>query len=335
MRRLLCAALAALMLTTLAACESGGSPEATEKATEQITESVPKTENLTNEPTVGSHDILSLDFIQTFDQNPTMDEQPVYEKDGVTVTAKALRYDTVSGPQIMLSIRNDTENDYLIQNNYTTVNGFMIRPELDVTVKKHKKIEAPMSLPYLSLAMANIHTLKDIGFSLRLLDSKSFAVAGVTPIVKLKLKNTAEKLPPYNENGQTAFDEKGVKIVLQGVKKDSLFESSCVLKVYMVNNTDQTVCIKNNRLAVNGYDITVSMNTPILPGMRAVDKIELYDRDLEEYGVTVIDNVKVSFEIYEYEEWKLIASSKLVTTELPTEIAAEEAETPAPTQATK
>jgi hypothetical protein len=67
------------------------------------------------------------------------------------------------------------------------------------------------------------------------------------------------------------------------------------------------------------------MSTAILPGMKAVDKIELYDQDLEEFGITAIDAVNASFEIYDYEKWKLVAKSDTVSVELPTEAPTEDA----------
>ena len=324
MRRFLCFAIAAMLMLSLAACtEEPVKPTTEPDTTAAITESAVSTAAPTEEETIGSHEVLSLTFINTFDQNPSIEEQSIYEKDGVSVKATAIRYDTVHGPQIVFSVKNDTENDLLIQNRYTTVNGFMMKPEINAKIPKKKTTECEMSLPYIDLAMADIHSLNTVEFSLRLLDSKTYQELDVTDIVKLKLQNTSGPQAAYDVSGQTAYDKDGVKVVLQGIKKDTLFESSCVLMVYMENHTGRTVCIKNKKLTVNGYDITTSMTSTILPDQRAVDKIELYDQDLEEYGITTIDSVKVSFEIYDYEDWKLIADSKDVSAEIPTEPATE------------
>lgn len=326
MQRFLSVMLAAMLLLSLAACGKE-KQQATENAeTAAVTETIEKTDVPTDEETKGNHEVISLSFIKTFDQTPSLEEQSIYEKDGVTITAKSIKYDTVHGPQIILEVKNDTDNDLLIQNNHTTVNGFMMKPEIDLNVPKHKKLEAPMSLPYLDLAMADIHSLSDVGISLSILDSKTFSVLDTTETVKLDLLNTSDSQTPFNEEGQLAFDSKGVKVILQGVKKDTLFDSRRVLMVYLKNDTDRTICVKNNQLKVNGYDITTTMSTVILPHTKAVDKIELFDQDLDEYGITTIDAVNVAFEVNDYEDWKPIVISGTISVELPTEIISEEEE---------
>ena len=54
-----------------------------------------------------------------------------------------------------------------------------------------------------------------------------------------------------------------------------------------------------------------------------MDVIELYDNELDEYGVTALDTVDVAFEINDYETWDKLATTDTVSVEVP-EIAAEE-----------
>lgn len=319
MRRLLSVALAAMLLLSLAACGEENRKETENEETAAITEPATATDVPTEEQTKGNHEVISLNFIKTFDRKPSIEEQTVYERENLSITAKSIVYDTVHGPQIMLAVNNKTDKDLLIQNDYTSVNGFMIKPEIDVKVAAGKKTEAPMSLPYLNLAMAGIDSLSEVKFSLRILDSKTFSVVDTTEPLSLKLLNTAKEKAAFDTSGQTAYDSNGVKIILLGLKKDTLFESENVVMVYMENHTNKIASIKNSKLTVNGYELTVSMNTVILPGLKAVDKIELYDQDMEEFGITAIDAVNASFEIYDYEAWKLIAKSETVPVEIPTE----------------
>lgn len=329
MQRILCFALALVMILSLAACGEDNKQKTDDDVTaapaaETIAVTDAVTEPATDLPTVGSHDVISLDFINTFDTKPSIDEQLVYEKDGVTIKATAVRYDTVSGPQIMLSVKNDGDKEILLQNDHTAVNGFMMKPEIDVKVAPRKKAEIPMSLPYLGLAMAGIRSLREVEFSLRVLDSKTFAVLDTTPTFSLALKDTDDAQPAFEEEGQIAYDAKGVKVLLKGVRHDTLFDSESVLLVYMENNTERTISVGNAKLTVNGYDITTAMQTLLLPGKRAVDKIELFDKELEEYGISSLDSVKVSFEVYDYEDWKEIAVTGTISVELPTEAPTEE-----------
>ncbi len=319
MRRILCAAMAAIILISLAACgEEPPRQDSTAAATEAVTEATVMTEQPTDTPAKGDHDVLSLEFINTFDKKPAIEEQSVYEKGGLTIKAKEIRYDTVNGAQIMLGVRNDSGKELLIQNNYTVVNGFMIKPEIEIKIAPRKKAEMPISLPYLSLALADIHSLREMMLSLRIMDSKTFEVVDTTDAVKLSLKGTIKQTAEYDATGKVAYNDKGVKIILQGVKRDTLFNCDSVVKVYMENNTNRTVAVQNKKLTVNGYDITATMTTMLLPGKRAVDVIELFDSELDEHGVTSLDSVDVAFEINDYEKWETVAATKSVSVELPT-----------------
>ena len=325
MQRILCFALAALMLISLAAC-SEKKPEATEAATESATQKETETEKPTAEPTekptTGRHEVISLDFINNFDKTASVEEQEIYHKNDVAIVAKKLVYDTVSGPQIVLSIKNDTDKTLLIQNAYTAVNGFMMKPVVDITAKPGKTVEQPMSLPYLGLAMAGIHSLREIEFSLRILDGKTYSVIDTTPGVQFDLTGGAKEEPPFDESGQVVYNGKQAKIVLKGVKSDTLFDCTNVVEVYMENKSDKMIGVCNKKLTVNGYEITTTMETSILPGKRAVDVIELYDNELEEYGVTTLDTVDVAFDINDYETWDTLASTDLIAVEMP-EVAGE------------
>lgn len=322
MRRIFCIALAAVMLFSLAACgENQKKTDGTDDQTTAVTEPTPKTENPTEKSEKGNHDVLSLDFIRSFDQKPFIEEQVVYEEDGLSITAKSIRYDTVKGPQIVLAIRNDSQNEALIQNNNTVVNGYMMKPEIDVTVPPKKELETAMSLPYIGLAMADIHSLAEVEFSLNILDSKTYALIDTTDPVRLILNDTAQQPDEVDESGQLAYDNNGVKVVVQGVKRDVQFDSDAVLTVYMLNKTDKTVSVQNKKLTVNGYEITAAMQTVLLPGKRAVDKIELFDSELDEHGISSLDSIEVAFDINDYESWDVLASTDTLSVVIPTETA--------------
>lgn len=328
MQRVLCFMLAVVMLLSLAACGEGNTASSSDEASDG-TVTASGSQEPTDEPAAGSHEVISLDFIKTFDQKPAIEEQSVYDKNDLTVKASSLKYDTVIGPQIMLNIHNGTEDQLVIQNNFTVVNGFMITPDVNISVPAGKTVNAPMSLPYLGLAMADIHSLATVEFSLRILSDLTYALFDVTDTVKLVLTDTAKETPAYNDEGQVAYDDHDVKIVLKGVKQDTLFDNRFVVLVYMENNSDKPVSVLNSELTVNGYDITKAMLTELLPGTRAVDKIELFDNELDENGITAIDTVDVAFRINDDEEWGLIAETDVVALELekpvPIDAAAEEA----------
>ena len=310
MRRILCLLIAAVIVLSLSACKKNNKKgDSGETATgDEI--STGSSGDTTDETTNAGHEVFNIDFIEEFDQSPVMDgEQIIYDREDVTITATELKYNPADGPQIQLTIKNRSETDLRIQSEYAVVNGYMIRPDVDIDAPHRKTVKKPMTLSYLSLAMAGIDTLREVRFSLRLIDAETSGLFDVTDMIALDLDDSADDDQIFNEEGQTAFDDKGVKIVLKGVKNDNSFDSERVLLVYMYNGTGKTISVGNNRLSVNGYSITHTMQTILLPGTHAVDYIELFDVECDAKGIDTVETVDVSFRIFEYDEWKLLAET--------------------------
>ena len=119
-----------------------------------------------------------------------------------------------------------------------------------------------------------------------------------------------------DDKGQIAYEDKDIKIVLKGIDDSRRFSDSIVLVVYLYNGTDKNVCIQTGEIRVNGYDMTSALTATLLPGKHAVDVVEFFDMDLEEYAIDEIDSIDLNFKIIDESNWQMIAETDPVSVAL-------------------
>lgn len=314
MKRIIC--LMMCMMAALLACACDIDKTNTEP-TQQQTQNTETTASETIPAPTEASDTLGLKaFISGFDKTTTVEEKLIYDKNSLSVTVKGISYAGVSGPGLQLSFENRLNKDIILQAPYAVVNGFMISPEMNVSVPAGKSAAGTLNLPYFNLAISNIAKLKKVEFALRVMEAKTYNPIAKTDLITVTTSSDDGKESICSEEGQIAYDKNGVKIVLQGVNTDRAYSDGAELIVYLCNGTDNSVAVQTDEVIVNGYDMTSAMNLTILPGKRAVDVVTFYKLDMKEYDIDEIDSVDVSFTLKNAENWETIDSTDLIGVEL-------------------
>ena len=308
--RIICVLLAAVMMLTLSAC-GGDTGDPTAPA---LTEGSAPAQT---EQSDDDEDELDLSaFIASFDKTAELEGQVVWDADGVKVEATGIAYDPISGPTILLSAENTTDRDLTIQADSVAVNGFMVNVGFSLNLPAQGKAQGSVVMPYASLALADIDRVATVELALRILDRVSYEVVAVSDTAVLVTTAAEGYEHEYDESGQTAYDANGVRLILKGIDESRLFSEGAALIVYMVNDTDKTVCVQAQNITVNGYEFTSAMSTTVLPSKRAVDILTFFDMDMEEYGIENIDSVELSFKIVEEDDWRVIDETDMITVEI-------------------
>ena len=315
LKRILSLLTAAVMLLSLASC-GGGDP--TEQPTAAPTAAPTSAQASSDEPSDG---FRMTRFIKEFSHEGVIDEQVLYDVDGVTVTALSIRYDPIAGAVINLGCKNSTENSVMFRADNSAVNGYMMPVDFSLSVGAGKSAEGEMTVSYTALAMAGLDRIATVEFSLVLVDPSSYAVADVCEPVRIVTTAAEGYEPPVPATVQTVYDKDGVKIMLMGLDDSLQFADSYVLMVYMCNDSDKDVSIQTGDVKVNGYDMTSAMTTTVLPGRRAVDIVTFFEQDMQEYGIEEIYSAELSFKVIDEESWDVIADTGLISADLtPAEI---------------
>lgn len=314
MKRILCLALCAAVAILACACDDSKSKSTPDSETAAVTETAAETVKPTQQ--TGRRGLKT--FIKRFDTTITTEEKIVYKDADMEVKVQGIDYSPASGPELKLSFKNNFGKDITVQAPYAVVNGYMLKPDMSVEIPYAKSGDGTLALPYYYLAMADITSLKEIEFSLRVVETKSYDPICKTDLISVKTSAEQKDTSACDDSGQTVYDDNDIKIVIKGVTSTRVSSDGSELLVYMYNGTDRAIAVQTGTVKVNGYDMTSVMNRPVLPGKRAVDAVTLYAQDLDEHSIDEIDSVKVSFEIKDAESWKTVDSTDLISVELKT-----------------
>lgn len=261
----------------------------------------------------GGNDKKPVSDVSTADKNKTqlsvsIEEQTLWEIDGVKVTAKGMSEDSIWGTQIDVLVENNSDKDIGIGATAVIVNDYMISDLTSITVTAGNKSNDHISLLSNELDAAGIKNISEVELYLHTFDPETFMTKKESGKILIKTNNTSKDNTSSIE-GETLFESNGVKIIGQYVDENSFWGSAIVL--YVENNSDKNVIVQCDELSVNGFMITALMSDTVYAGKKCISDITLLESDLEENGITEISNVQTSFKILD-ENFKTIAESEKV-----------------------
>lgn len=332
MKRMLCLILAAVMSVALAACDDGAQPDAT-AVTDAHTEAADPTAATggNSEPTEpldpatgdeadpddpdDKEGLDVKDFLRTFDRTAQIEEQVVYDADDVRVTALRMRYDPIQGAAVQFRVENGSDSDLLIQSDTCAVNGYMMKAVFNISAPSGQNADGEMIVSYPALALAGAEKIATLEFSLLLMNQSTYEVLAAcdTTVIQTTAAEDYEQI--YDDEGQTAYDDGNIRIVLKSVDRRRQVSEYPALVVCLYNGSDRCISILAQTLLVNGYELTPAMSTTLMPEKHAVDVVPFFDMDLREHDIDEIETVEISFRIVDDETWKTIAETDTVVLE--------------------
>lgn len=271
-------------------------------STNSIREIIPadnsSVENQNNENSGGSKDKLSID------------EQVLWEVDGVKVSATGITEDSFWGSEINLLVENDSDKDIGLGTDAVIVNDYMIGDLTSIRVTSGNKSNDSVSLYSSELKAAGIDKIGKVEMYLYTYDPETYDRLQTSSCITITMSDVDAIDTETDIGGTILYDEGGIKIVGQYVDEDSFWGSSVLL--YIENNTAQNVIIQNDDLAVNGFMVDSILSQDVYAGKKAIADITLFKSSLEENNITSIDNIETSFRIIS-EDYDEIANSGKVS----------------------
>lgn len=241
----------------------------------------------------------------------TISETVLVDEAGVKITAKSLEIDAVFGPEIELFIENDSGKDLTFQCNYASVNGYMVDTVMSVDVVNGKKANDSLSFMEYDFDACGIDAIADMEISFHIFDTAEWETYLDTDAIQLKtsIADTFEYI--YDDSGDLAYEGNDVRIVVKGLKEDDLIFGPGIV-VYIENTGDKDVIVQTRDVSVNGFMVDALFSCDVVAGKRAVDVITFMEADLEKNSISDIENVELSFHIFDMIEWDTIADTETV-----------------------
>ena len=242
----------------------------------------------------------------------TISEQVIYDAGGIRVTAVSLVKDPIWGPSVKVLVENNSDKNITVQARNSSVNGLMAEAMFSCDVAAGKKANDSITFLASALETANITVLKDIAFSLSILDADTWDQIAVSPVITLTTSADPAYEQPLHTDGFVAYEDGGIKIVIQKLNSADSFWGSDVY-VYAENNTASNITIQSKDVSINGFMVEPLFSCDIAAGKKAYDAITFLESDLEKNSITNITELEIKFYIFNSDSWDTIHETQTIT----------------------
>lgn len=240
----------------------------------------------------------------------TISETVLVDEAGIKITAKSLEVDEVFGPEIKLLIENNSGKDLTFQCRNASVNGYMVETMMSVDVVNGKRANDNLTFMQSDFEACGIEAIADMEIAFHIFDMADWETYLDTDAIQIKTSIADTFEYTYDDNGDLAYEGNGIKIVIKGLAEDdSIFGPSIV--TYIENTGDKDVTVQTRDVSVNGFMVEAVFSCDVVAGKRAVDTITFMESDLEENGITTIENVELSFHVFDFDDWETIVDTEI------------------------
>lgn len=241
----------------------------------------------------------------------TISETVLVDESGIKITAKSLEVDEIFGPEIKLLIENNSGKDLTFQCGYAVVNGYMVETMMSVDVVNGKKTNDSLTFMESDFEACGIDVIADMEIAFHIFDMADWKTYMDTDAIQIKTSIADTFEYTYDDSGDLAYEGNGVKIVVKGLAEDASILGSSIV-VYIENTGDKDVTVQTRDVSINGFMVDAMFSCDVVAGKRAVDTITFMESDLEENEITAIEDVELSFHIFDFDGWDTIVDTDVV-----------------------
>lgn len=252
-------------------------------------------------------DSNSNEASQSAKSEVTIGEQVLVDQDGIKVTATEYVHDSIWGDGIKLVIENNSDKDMTIGCDALIVNDFMISDLFVSTVAVGKKANETMNLSSAQLKAAGIDTVGKIEMYFHAYDENTYDTVFSKVYSEIQTSEYANMDTTADDAGTELYNAGGIRIVGKTVDEDSFWGTAILL--YTENTSGANVGVQVDDMSINGFMMSPCFSTTIYDGKKSFDDITVFSSDLEENGITSIEEVELKFHIYNIDTYDTISDT--------------------------
>lgn len=241
----------------------------------------------------------------------TIEEQVLFEQDGIVVTAKEYVTDRIWGDGIKLLIENNSDKGVTVGCNALIVNNYMISDLFVSGVAAGKKANEIMYLSNTELEAAGIESVGQIEAYFHVYDSDTYETLFDTECVTIQTSEYENMDTVADDTGVELYNEGGIRIVGKTVDENSFWGTAILL--YCENNSGKNIGISVEEMSINGFMMNPLFTTTVYDGKMALEDITIFSEDLVANGIETIEDIELRFHIYDAATYEAIADTEAVT----------------------
>lgn len=311
MKRTLITAIITTIMTASLLTGCGSSDNTTKEivASDSAAESTTAADTAASTPEAANEVVTEAAAENTGDT--TIEEQVIFDANDVKITAVEYVTDSIWGDGIKLLIENNGSSNVGVGCKALIVNDYMITDLFSEQVAAGKKSNETMDLLTSELEAAGIDNVGKIELQFHLFDPDTYMTTYTSDMITIQTNHYEDMDTTPNDDGQELYNNAGVRIVGKYVDEDSIWGNGIVL--YLENNTDQNIVVQVNDMSVNGFMMTPYFSSTIYADKKAVDDITLMQSELDENGITSVEDVELVFHIVNADTYQTITDSDIIT----------------------
>lgn len=241
----------------------------------------------------------------------TIEEQVLYDENDIKITATGLETG-MFGTDLKLLIENNSDTNYTVQSRNTSVNGFMIEPMMSVDVAAGKKANDTLSFMSSQFEECGVEKIANMELSFHIFDTETWEENIDSSMISIDTSIADTYEQPVDDSGEVLVDTNGVKIVSKGLSENDSFWGPGVV-VYIENNTEENITVQARDVSVNGFMVESSISQDVIAGKKAITAVQFFSQDLEANSITDIEDVELSFHVFNLESWDTIFDSDVIS----------------------
>lgn len=241
----------------------------------------------------------------------TIEEQVLFEQDGIVVTAQEYVTDSIWGDGIKLLLENNSDKTVMVGCNAVIVNNYMLTDLFASEIAAGKKANEVMYLSSSELEAAGIESVGQIEIYFHVYDPESYDKIFDPDCVTIQTSEYANMDVIPADTGTELYNANGIRIVGKTVDENSFWGTAILL--YCENNSGKNIGISVEEMSINGFMMNPLFSATLYDGKMSIDDITILSSDLEENGIESIEDVELNFHIYDAETYDTIADAEKVT----------------------
>jgi len=242
----------------------------------------------------------------------TIEEAVLYDQNDMKITAKGFDSKSAFGPSVKLLIENNGTKSMTVQTRNASVNGYMIDTIFSCDVAAGKKANDELFFMNSDLALAGITTIAEMEFSFHFFESDSWSNDFDSDPVTIKTSAAEGYTFTFDDTGHKVYDENGIELVVKGLAKDDSWLGPQVV-VFISNTSGKDFTVQARDVSINGFMVESLFSTDVTIGKHAVDTIIFLSSDLEKNGIETIDEIELSFHVFDMDYWNTMVDTAPVT----------------------
>ena len=238
------------------------------------------------------------------------------DRDGIRVAADWQDGDSFDG-QIRLVLENNTDRPLWLTTESIVVNGFVMQyGSVYAWAEPGQTEEGYFYLDEQEVMDAGITQFQEISFQMEVVDDETYDLLLTQPVT-FRPQCDEDYVQEALQPGTVLLDQDGVLLSYQGYEPDySLPEEPCYgsLKLYLENNTDDSLGIYTLESQVNGEEGDVYLWADLPAHTRSVVRLYLYDLDnLKITSWDQLETVTLTLEIGDWDTEQLLLTPEPIT----------------------